>query len=313
MGSLRTGMVALVFPGQGSQYTGMGKDFYDAVPEAREIFEKAEEILEINLRELCFSGPEEKLEITENCQPAILTVSIACYEALRKSVPGLKVEMLAGHSLGEFSSLVAAESIAFRDAVGLVRKRGLLMRASEMENPGGMLAVIGLERKKVEEICKGSVHPANFNSPGQIVVSGDMESLRKIAPRLKKSGARTIPLPVSGAFHSPLMKTAAERFSEEIDRIQVFAPRIPIVANATADFPTTPEAVKESLCRQITSPLRWEESIRKMTAKGIDTFIEVGPGKVLSRLITRIEKKAVVMRVEDEKTLEETMKTLERN
>ncbi len=310
MGSLRIGMVALVFPGQGSQYTGMGKDFYDTVPEARNVFEKAEEILGINLRELCFSGPEEKLEITENCQPAILTVSIACYEALRKSVPGLKVEILAGHSLGEFSSLVAAESIAFHDAVWLVRKRGILMAASARENPGGMLAVIGLGREKVGEICRGRVHVANFNSPGQIVVSGDMESLQKITLLLKEAGARTIPLPVSGAFHSPLMKTAAERFSEEIDRMLVSAPCIPVVTNVTADFATTPEAVKESLSRQITSPIRWEESIRKMIAKGIDTFIEVGPGKVLSKLIARIEKKAVVMRVENEKTLEETMKNL---
>ncbi len=310
MGSLRTGMVALVFPGQGSQYIGMGKDFYDTVHEARQVFEKAEEILGINLRELCFLGPKEKLELTENCQPAILTVSIACWETLKKSAPGIKVGMLTGHSLGEFSSLVAAESIAFEDALGLVRKRGLLMSTSARENLGGMVAVIGLERENVEEICKGRVHVANFNSPGQIVVSGDMESLQEITAMVKKSGARAIPLPVSGAFHSPLMKTAAERFSKEIERIPVSAPCIPVVTNATADFSTTSEAVRESLRRQITSPVRWEESIRKMIAEGITTFIEVGPGKVLSKLISRIDGSAAVMRVENEKTLDETLKNL---
>ena len=308
MGSLCPKMVGVIFPGQGSQYVGMGKDLYETSPHARRVFESAEKSLGFNITELCFSGPEPSLASTENCQPAVLTVSIACWEVLKNSAPNLNVKMTAGHSLGEFSSLVAAQSITFENAVSLVRKRGILMANSAEENPGGMIAVIGIEKEKVEEICKDTAAVANFNCPGQTVISGKTDVLVRITPRIKQAGGKAIPLSVSGAFHSPFMESAAENFAEEVKKVSISAPRVPVVSNVSADLLTTPEAVAESITRQITSPVRWEESIRRMIAEGTDTFIEVGPGKVLSKLLARIDRKVRVSRVEDKKTLEETLK-----
>lgn len=307
MGSICSGMVALVFPGQGSQYVGMGKDFYETVPRAREIFQIAEEKLGFELGRLCFSGPREELALTENCQPAVLTTSIACWEALKDSVPEFKVGMVAGHSLGEFSSLVAAESMTFGDTVRLVRRRGLFMAESARNEPGGMVAIIGLDTSRVKEICGNTVTLANLNCPGQIVASGGKGAIHEIIPQIKKAGGKAIPLPVSGAFHSPLMETAAERFREELNKAPISRPAIPVIANVSADSVTTFGAVRESLRRQITSTVRWEESIRRMIAEGVNTFVEVGPGKVLSKLIARIDKSVRVTNVEDRKTLEETL------
>ena len=308
MGNMCSGMVALIFPGQGSQYTGMGKEFYETFPHAREIFRKANDMLDFDLTTLCFSGPSAELDLTENCQPAILTASIACWTVLKDSLSRLNVQMLAGHSLGEFTSLVVAGSLSFEDAVPLVRKRGLLMAESEKTNPGGMAACIGLEKSKVEQICKGTLTIANFNCPGQIVVSGEKKALENIIPLVKQAGGKAIPLSVSGAFHSPLMQTAAEKFAGEVQKLSISVPRIPVVANVSADFINSPEVIKQSLSRQINNPVRWEDSIRRMIAEGIDTFIEVGPGKVLSKLIEKIDGSLKISRVENRKTLEETLK-----
>ncbi len=313
MGSLCPEMVGIIFPGQGSQYVGMGKELYETSPHARRVFETAEESLGFDIARLCFSGPKENLDSTENCQPALLTVSIACWETLKNSAPNLNVKMTAGHSLGEFSSLVAAKSITFENAVSLVRKRGVLMTNSAKENPGGMVAVIGLEKGEVEQICGDSSAVANLNCPGQIVISGRVDALDEITPGIKQAGGKAIPLPVSGAFHSSLMGTAAEIFAGEVKKVSISAPRMPVISNVSACLLTTPEAVAESITRQITSPVRWEESIRRMIAEGVDTFIEVGPGKVLSKLLVRIDRKVGVNRVEDRKTLEQTLKIVSRN
>ncbi len=312
MGSLCLRMVALIFPGQGSQYVGMGKEFYETCPSSREVFKEAEKEVGFDLAELCFSGPSAKLDLTENCQPAILTVSIACWKALKDSVPDLNVQILAGHSLGEFSSLVIAGSFSFRDAVGLVYKRGLLMASAGRSNPGGMAAVIGLKTSEVEEICSDAVQLANLNCPGQIVISGGKEAIEGVIPEVKKAGGKVIPLPVSGAFHSALMQEACEKFAEVLEKVSISSPLIPVISNSSADSVNSPEDVGQSLRRQMVSPVRWEESMRKMIGEGIKTFIEVGPGRVLSKLLARIDKNVQVERVENKKTLERTMRLLKR-
>lgn len=303
-------MVALIFPGQGSQYVGMGKEFYETYPSSREIFKEAEEKIGLDLAELCFSGPSPKLDLTENCQPAVLTVSIASFKALKDSVPDLKLQMLAGHSLGEFSSLVVAGSFSFGDGVNLVRKRGLLMAEAGRKNPGGMVAVIGLETSEVERICGDSVQLANLNCPGQVVVSGGKEAIERVVTEVKAAGGKVIPLSVSGAFHSHLMREACEEFAEELERVSISSPLFPVIGNSSADVLSSSEDVRESLRRQIVSPVRWQESMSKMIEEGIDTFIEIGPGRVLSKLLARIDRNIQVGHVENKKTLEETIQLL---
>ncbi|HWP83019.1 MAG TPA: ACP S-malonyltransferase [Bacteroidota bacterium] len=282
--------IAFVFPGQGSQYVGMGKDIYENSPTAKELFERADQLLGFPLSRLCFEGPEEELRQTKNTQPAIFLHSIV----LTKLYTAFRPSMAAGHSLGEYSALVCAGSISFEDGLKLVRLRGELMQQAGTERPGTMAAVVGLDPGKLTEICReaeaeGIVQPANFNSPGQIVISGSVNGVRKAMVLAKERGAKLVKeLPVSGAFHSPLMESAREKLKEALDRVEIHDAKIPVYANVTARPVHKREEIRELLCRQVTSPVRWEETVVNMIADGATHFVELGPGKVLQGLVKRI-------------------------
>ena len=308
--------VAFVFPGQGSQYVGMGKEFYDNFASARRIFDEANEALGFNLSNLCFNGSEKELLETINAQPAVLTVSIACLEVFREHEK-ISPWAVAGHSLGEYSALVAAGSLEFKDAVMLVRKRGEFMQEVGTKIRGGMAAIIGLEREKVERISKeskkfGTVQPANYNCPGQIVISGEEKGLKHAMELAKEVGARrVVPLQVSGPFHSDFMKRAGAKLQMELDKMNIDEPKVPVVANVSADFVRAPEEIREALINQVSHSVLWEDSILKLLAVGVNGFLEVGPGKVLSGLIKRINRDCQVMNVEDMGSLDTTLKSLE--
>jgi [acyl-carrier-protein] S-malonyltransferase len=275
---------AFVFPGQGSQAVGMGKGF------AEQHLDLANEVLGFDLKKICFEGPEEELKKTEITQPAILTISAAAFDLLKnKNVP--VPAAVAGHSLGEYSALVAAAALSFRDAVKLVHLRGKFMQAAVPLGAGAMAAVLGAENKVIEEICRqvGGVWPANFNSPGQVVISGKKESVAAAGEKLKQAGAKKIiPLAVSAPFHCPLMQPAADKLKIELDKIEIKDAKIPVMANVTANYSSKGSEIRELLIKQVTSPVLWEESVKKMAQDGITKFIEVGPGKVLSGLIKKI-------------------------
>ncbi len=281
---------AFLFPGQGSQYIGMAKDLYENSVEAKEMIKTADDALGINLSYILFNGPEEKLKQTEFTQPAIFLHSVILASIIRR----LEVEGAAGHSLGEYSALVAANAIQFYDAVKLVRERGKAMQQSGLENPGTMAAIVGLDSKIVDECCKeassaGIVQAANLNSPGQIVISGSVDGVRKAMEICKTKGAKlTKELVVSGAFHSPLMLSAKEKLQTILDETNIYDTRFPVYANVTAKAVTKKEEIKNLLFEQVTSPVRWEETIKNMIADGFDEFYEVGPGKVLQGLVKRI-------------------------
>ncbi len=281
---------AFLFPGQGSQYVGMAKDLYENSVEAKEMISTADEALGINLSYVLFNGPEEKLKQTGFTQPAIFLHSVVLAGIIRT----LHTEGAAGHSLGEYSALVAAGSIQFYDAVKLVSERGKAMQQSGEENPGTMAAVVGLDPQIVGECCKeassaGIVQPANLNSPGQIVISGSVSGVKKAMEICKAKGAKLVKeLVVSGAFHSPLMLPAKQKLRVVLDETPVYDARFPVYANVTAKPVTKKEEIKNLLFEQVTSPVRWEETINNMIADGFDEFYEVGPGKVLQGLVKRI-------------------------
>lgn len=288
--------VAFVFPGQGSQYVGMGKDLFEQRPEARSVFEQADAILGFSLSKLCFEGPEDELRQTRNTQPAIFVHSLA----LMRLINGLRPNMTAGHSLGEYTALVAAHALSFEDGLRLVRLRGELMqRAGEM-NKGTMAALVGLQPDDVASVCKeasvaGIVQPANFNSPGQTVISGSVEGVRKAMEIAKQRGAKLVKeLVVSGAFHSPLMESARAELKQALDRTEIRDASIPVYANVTAEPVHRASEIRDLLFKQVTSPVQWEQTIRNMLRDGASTFYEVGPGKVLQGLVKRTEPEVSV-------------------
>lgn len=302
----KEGSLAYVFPGQGSQRVGMGLDLYQGFSSAREVFEEADDALGFPLSRLCFEGPEEELSQTANAQPAILTVSLACLKAASQ-VAGQLIcpAFMAGHSLGEYTALVAAQVLDFVDAVRLTRQRGRLMQEAGERVPGGMVAIIGLDELSVEQVCQeAGAQIANLNSPGQTVISGAKETLVRAADLARAMGARHImPLKVSGAFHSPLMQPATDGMAKAISELSFRHPTVPIVVNSTAEPVTTDDAVKEELLRQLCYCVQWQRSVEYMVGAGVSTFIEIGPGQVLSGLIKRISNEAQILNVGDAESI----------
>ena len=303
--------IAFVFPGQGSQKIGMGKDLIENYPEAKNLINRANEALKeekVDIGKICFEGPEEELKNTVNAQPAILTVSTILCKLLRKNK--IEPSIVAGHSLGEYSALVASSAIKFEDAVKLVRKRGEYMQNSTPAGTGSMLAIIGLEKDEISEMCEkindiGIVEIANHNSPTQIVVSGEIKALEKFAVMAKEKGARlAIPLKVSAPFHSSFMETAKENLARYLEKVKIDNPKIPVSCNVTADYIKNKEGVRSALIEQMTQPVKWVDSIKKVSSEGINCFIEVGPGKVLKGLIKQIIPESEVFNVFDSNSLQ---------
>ena len=305
---------AFLFPGQGSQYVGMGKDLRDNFTIARQTFEEADEALKFHLSRLCLDGPESDLKLTENTQPAILTASIAVMRVVAAET-GITPSLLAGHSLGEYASLVTAGALSFIDAVKTVRLRGRFMQEAVPVGVGAMAAILGLDRGQVDDLCRESAEgqvlaPANYNCPGQIVISGHAEAVNRAAQKAKDLGARdAILLAVSAPFHCPLMRGAAERLAEALEPVMVYDLKTPVISNVEAEQYTSREHIKELLITQVDHPVRWQESMEKMLAAGIEQFLELGPGKVLSGLMKRINRGAVIQSVEKTEQIKELTKT----
>jgi [acyl-carrier-protein] S-malonyltransferase len=303
--------IAFIFPGQGSQYVGMGKEFFENFSVAKKTFEEADDTLHFSISRLCFEGPEETLKLTENTQPAMLATSIAALKVLQAE-KGMVPQFTAGHSLGEYSALVASEALSFSEAVKIVRLRGKFMQEAVPVGEGAMAAVLGMEREHIEKICEeissGEIlTPANFNSPGQIVIAGHSKAVERAIERVKQEGKKAVLLPVSAPFHSPLMKPAGERLEKALEEISVADLKIPVVTNVEAEINTAKERVKGLLVAQVSSPVRWEESMRKMVEKGIEQVLEIGPGKVLSGLMKRIDGRVESKNVEDLQTLKKSV------
>ncbi|HTZ47121.1 MAG TPA: ACP S-malonyltransferase [Verrucomicrobiae bacterium] len=305
------GKVAFIFPGQASQYPGMGKELAEKYPVARAVFEEADAALGISISKICFEGTEEELKLTANTQPAILTVSVAAYRVLAER--GITADYMAGHSLGEYSALVAAGSLNFADAVKVVRKRGTYMQEAVPAGQGSMAAIMGLSPTVVLEVCKKAAQgevcsPANLNSPEQTVISGSAAAVKRAVEIASQTGAkRAVVLAVSAPFHCALMMPAQEKLEKDLATTKFADLQIPLVTNVDADEIGKGEEARSSLIRQVTMPVRWEESMRVLLDDSVNTFVEVGPGKVLTGLMRQIERSVTTLNVEDEKSLMATL------
>lgn len=305
------GKVAFVFPGQASQYPGMGKELAEKHSAARAVFEEADEALGFSVSKMCFEGTEDELKLTANAQPAILTVSVAVYRVL--SEKGIKPEYVAGHSLGEYSALVAAGSLKFANAVNLVRSRGKYMQDAVPAGVGAMAAIMGLSPAVVVDVCKRAAEneicsPANLNSPEQTVISGHAGAIKRAVEIASQQGAkRAVILAVSAPFHCALMMPAQEKLERDLKKVEFSGLRVPLVTNVDADTIESGEAAREALVRQVSMPVRWEESVRMLIDEGVNTFVEMGPGRVLSGLLRQIERSVATLNVEDEKSLAATV------
>ncbi len=312
------GKLAFMFPGQASQAPGMGKDLAEKFPAARAVFDEADRVLGFSISKLCFEGSEEELKQTENTQPAILTVSVAAYRVLvgQDGGQGITPDFVAGHSLGEYSALVAAGALSFADAVRLVRKRGTFMQEAVPVGEGAMAAIMGLSSAQVGDICKRAaegmvVSPANLNAPTQTVISGHALAVKRAVELASQEGAkRAVVLPVSAPFHCELMQPTRARMEPELHAVQFSDLKIPVVTNTDAEITTNGAEAREALIRQITLPVRWEESIRELIEQGVSSFVEVGPGRVLSGLLRQIDRSVHCLNVEDEESLRGTQAKL---
>ena len=307
--------LAFVFPGQGSQKVGMGRSLHGAAAESRAVFDEADGALGFPLSRLCFEGPEDELQLTANTQPAILAASVAAARAL--AARGVEPQWVAGHSLGEYSALVAAGVLSLRDAVVAVRRRGQYMQEAVPVGEGAMAAILALELAAIEQACREAaqgqvVSPANINSPGQVVIAGHAAAVDRASELCKKAGAkRAIRLPVSAPFHCALMKPAQERLARDLEGIAFSAPKLPLVNNVDATVVRAAEACRDGLVRQVSGTVRWQESVERLVREGVDTFVEVGPGTVLSGLVKKIDKNVRALSVEDPPSLEATAAALQ--
>ncbi|WP_416150987.1 ACP S-malonyltransferase [Salipaludibacillus sp. HK11] len=308
--------IALLFPGQGSQQIGMGKELAETYPTCSAIFNEADQVLGENFSDLIFNGDSEELKKTENTQPALLTTSIAIWQILKEKK--IHPEYVAGHSLGEYSALVASEAISFQEAVKAVRLRGQLMEAAVPKGKGTMAAILGMDRESVIAVTKqaseqaGAVQPANYNCPGQIVISGTTAGVERAIEIAKEKGAkRALMLSVSGPFHSSLMKPASEQMEKELAKMSFQTPKLEVIANVTAQPIESAAEIQPLLIEQIYSPVLWEDTINRLVADGVDLFIEVGPGKVLSGLVKKVSRRATVLPVFDVESLDKALATIE--
>ena len=301
-----------MFSGQGSQYVGMGKELYENYDAAKKVLDEADQILDFDLKDMIFNGPEEDLNNTKNTQPAIYTVSAMVKAVLNEN--GFQASAAAGHSLGEYSALYAAGVLSFADGLKLVRRRGELMDQADPDGKGTMAAVIGLADEEVEAVLAeidGIVTVANYNCPGQVVISGEVEAVGEAEELLGEKGAKkVIPLSVSGAFHSPLMEPAKEELKNTIEAVDFNDAQIPLIANVTADYVKSSSEIKEALIKQLDNSVRWVETIERFKEDGYEDYVEVGPGRVLKGLMRRIDRSLNAYNVEDEKSLKKTLKKL---